>query len=149
MCLGTQRQTPLVASKSLLGRCVALALFCSAWAGVWGAPQEAAAKPHSTQSKAASYALIFGTVWDSENHAVYGVHVQLRRANEKKVRWEAYSDHRGEFAFRVPSGRADYEMVADTRSIKSLKNNNLTKAEPVKIHVEFDERVDTGLHLTK
>jgi len=140
----------LQAAQDLLGRCVALALLCGACTGVWGAPQESAAKPPSAaNAKAASYALIFGTVWGSENRPVHGVHVQLRRSGEKKIRWEAYSDHRGEFAFRVPPGKADYELIADQKSIKSIKNNNLTHAEPVKVHVEFDERVDTGLHLMK
>jgi hypothetical protein len=137
-----------------VGRFVALALFCSACAVLWGAPQEAAANPASAAkpaptTKAASYALIFGTVWDPDGRPVYGIHTQLRRSSEKKIRWDAYSDHHGEFAFRVPSGKEDYELAADQRSIKALKNNRLTRSEPVKIHVEFDERVDTGLHLMK
>lgn len=130
-----------------------MALLCSACVG-WAGPQATGAKAPSdtqpaTKSNTARYALIFGTVWDSENRPVYGVHVQLHRSGEKKVRWEAYSDHRGEFAFHVPPGKADYDLVADEKSIKALKNNNLTHAEPVKIHVEMDERVDTGLHLMK
>lgn len=148
------RQTPFAAGKSLLGRCVALALLCSVCAVVRAAPQEAAAKPHSaansaTSSKIAPYALIFGTVWDSQSHPVYGIHVQLRRSGERKIRWDAYSDHHGEFAFRVPTGKVDYELLADPKSYKSIKNNNLASVEPVKVHVEFDERVDTGLHLMK
>jgi hypothetical protein len=97
----------------------------------------------------APYAVIFCTVWDADSHPVYGVHVQLRRAGEKKFRWEAYSDHRGELAFRVPPGKVDYELAADPRSLKALKDKGLTNREPVKVHVEYDEQVDTGLHLTK
>ena len=97
----------------------------------------------------APYAVIFCTVWDPDSHPVYGVHVQLRRAGEKKFRWEAYSDHRGELAFRVPPGKADYELAADRKSLKALKGKDLTNREPVKVHVEYDEQVDTGLHLTK
>ncbi len=118
------------------------------------APQEApkeAPKKADTPSpyKRAPYAVIFGTVWDPDNHAIYGVHVQLRRTGEKKVRWEAYSDHRGEFAFRVPPGKADYELAADPKSLKMMKNKHLSNLSPVKVHVEYDEQVDTGLHLTQ
>ena len=97
----------------------------------------------------APYAVIFATLWDPASQPVYGVHMQLRRAGEKKVRWEAYSDHYGEFAFRVPPGKQDYELSADAKSLKLLKNKGLTNREPVKVHVEYDEQVDIGVHLTK
>jgi hypothetical protein len=112
--------------------------------------QQAATKPAGpSQHELAPYAVIFCTVWDPDSHPVYGVHVQLRRAGEKKSRWEAYSDHRGELAFRVPPGKVDYELTADPKSLKVLKNKGLLNREPVKVHVEYDEQVDTGLHLTK
>ncbi len=117
--------------------------------------QEAGTKPATPSNRElahhelAPYAVIFCTVWDPDSHPVYGVHVQLRRAGEKKFRWEAYSDHRGELAFRVPPGKVDYELAADPKSLKALKGKGLTNREPVKVHVEYDEQVDTGLHLTK
>ena len=124
-----------------------LALMCCMTASL---AQEAPKKPETpTPYKQAPYAVIFGTVWDAESRPVYGVHVQLRRSGEKKLRWEAYSDHRGEFAFRVPPGKMDYELVADQKSLKMMKNKHLTATGPVKIHVEYDEQVDTGLHLTQ
>ena len=36
--------------------------------------------------------------------------LRIRKAGEKKFRWESYTDSRGEFAVRVPQG-SDYEMV--------------------------------------
>src|ERR1700683_188971 len=39
------------------------------------------------------YALIFGTVWDPDGRPIYGITVKIRRADEKKTRWELYSDH--------------------------------------------------------
>lgn len=95
------------------------------------------------------YALIFGTAWDADNHAVYGVHVRLRRSGDKKPRWESYSDHRGEFAFRVPAGKATYEMTGDLKPDKINRIKVLEVSEPVKVTIEFDERVDVGLHLIK
>lgn len=39
-----------------------------------------------------------------------GVQLRVRRASEKKFRWQTYTNSRGEFAIRVPQG-AEYEMV--------------------------------------
>src|SRR5512133_538793 len=58
------------------------------------------------------YALIFGTVWSAKNQPAYGVPIRIRRAHEKKARWELMSDHRGEFAQRVPIGAQDYVIWA-------------------------------------
>jgi hypothetical protein len=92
------------------------------------------------------YAVIFGTVWGPDDHPVYGVKIKIRRQNEKKARWEVYSDHNGEFAERVPAGKQDYVIWADTKGHKSANGNPL-QGEEVKVHVDGDERVDTGLHL--
>jgi hypothetical protein len=83
------------------------------------------------------YAVIVGTVWGPDDKPVYGVKIKIRRENEKKTRWEVRSDHNGEFGQRVPAGKADYVASADSKGYKST----------VTIHVEYDERVDTGLHL--
>jgi len=103
--------------------------------------------PVPSHKTGSPYALIFGTAWDSENNPVYGVHVLLRRPGDKRPHWEAYSDHRGEFAFRVPAGKATYELVGDLKSDKSHKIKGLETNEPVKVQIQFDERVDVGLHL--
>ncbi|HTE90852.1 MAG TPA: hypothetical protein VK639_17970, partial [Terriglobales bacterium] len=71
------------------------------------------------------YALIFGTVWGPDNHPRYGVRVKIRRVDEKP-RWEFYSDHNGEFAQRVPAGKADYVVWAD---LKGYKYNNDKKLQ--------------------
>jgi hypothetical protein len=93
------------------------------------------------------YALIFGTVWGRDNHPLYGVRVKIRRADDKKPRWELYSDHNGEFAQRVPAGRAEYLVWADLKGHKSNSNNDLRVGTEVTVHVEYDERADIGLHL--
>jgi hypothetical protein len=87
------------------------------------------------------YALIFGTVYASDNRPAYGVRVKIRRADQKRAQWELYSDHQGEFAQRVPAGAADYIVWAEP------EDKRLPRTE-VKVHVEHDERVDLGLHLT-
>jgi len=93
------------------------------------------------------YALIFGTVWAPDNRPVYGVKVKCRRANEKKVRWELYSDHSGEFAIRVPAGKLDYVVFADMKDFKSLDGKHFQAPPEVTVHIENDERTDIGLHL--
>ncbi len=80
---------------------------------------------------------------------MYGVHIQLRRSTEKKVRWDAYSDHNGEFAFRVPAGRVDYVITTDLKNFKFQKGKELKAAEDVVVKIENDERADVGLHLKK
>lgn len=94
------------------------------------------------------YALIFGTVWGPDNQVLYGVKVKIRRAGQKKAHWELYSDHRGEFAQRVPAGRADYVVWADTKDYKLPSGKRLQPGTEVTVHIENDERSDTGLHLT-
>ncbi len=88
------------------------------------------------------YALIFGTVYGPDKRPAYGVRVKIRPAAQKKAKWELYSDHQGEFAQRVPAGTADYVIWAEP------KGNHGSRPE-VKVHVENDERVDVGLHLTE
>jgi hypothetical protein len=95
------------------------------------------------------YALIFGTVWGPDARPVYGVPVKIRRATDKpkRVRWEVYSDHHGEFAQRVPAGKADYILWADLKGVKSLEGKPLHLVQEVTVHIYNDEREDTGLHL--
>lgn len=93
------------------------------------------------------YALIFGTVWDPDGHALYAVKVKIRRAGEKKVRWEISSNHTGEFAQRVPVGPGDYVVWADVKGYKTADGRRLQAGEEVKVHIDGDERSDIGLHL--
>jgi len=101
----------------------------------------------SDDPKPKPYALIFGTVWDPDGHPLYAVKVKIRRANEKKPRWELYSDHAGEFAQRVPEGNADYIVWADVKGYKLSSGKKLKPGSEVTVHIDSDERSDIGLHL--
>ncbi len=114
----------------------------------------ASAQPsHARDAKAGeSYALIYGTVWGPNSHPVYGVKVAIRRADDKKARWHLVSNHLGEFVQRVPIGSADYlvwpEAVLDKNgNFKKIKK--LPESSTVKVHIENDERINIGLHLTE
>lgn len=93
---------------------------------------------HASDSDAKKpYALIFGTVYGPDDRPAYGVKVKIRRGDQKKAKWELMSDHSGEFAQRVPAGKADYIITTDEKH----------PAPEVKVHVDNDERVDTSVHL--
>lgn len=95
------------------------------------------------------YALIFGTVWGPDNRPVYGIKVTIRQLPKKKPEWELYSDHAGEFAQRVAAGKADYVVGANLKGVKTADGHPLHLAEEVKVHIDYDERVDIGLHLAQ
>jgi len=78
---------------------------------------------------------------------VHGVKVKIRRVNEKKARWELYSDHSGEFAQRLPAGKTDYVVWADLKDYKLPSGKHLRAGPEVTVHIENDERADIGLHL--
>ena len=77
------------------------------WAGV----------PQSSSSSHVHDFVIFTTVFTEQGFALPGARVRVRRADEKKFRWEAMSDRRGEVAVRVPQD-ANYEMMVEARGYK-------------------------------
>jgi hypothetical protein len=99
--------------------------------------------PAAADEKKASnpYALIFGTVFGPDERLAQGVPIVIRRADNKKKRWELVSDARGEFAQRVPAGKADY--VVEPR----LKDKQLIENSRVIVHIQNEERQDIALHL--
>jgi hypothetical protein len=54
--------------------------------------------------------LILGTVFDEKALSLAGVRVRIRRSDEKKFRWETFTNSRGEFAVRVVPG-FEYEVA--------------------------------------
>jgi len=114
---------------------------------VWTA---AASSPRDKPDDEKHDGLIFGTVWDRNDRPVYGVRVRIRRASEKKARWEVYSNHVGEFEQLVPAGQ--YVVWADVkRPKKAKKGDQSTHWSPpqVTVQVQNDVRVNVGLHLTE
>ena len=118
------------------------------------------------------YALLFGTVYGADEKPLYGVKIKIRRVDQKKAKWEVTSDHRGEFAQRVPAASADYIVWTDVDLRKHLKTlgreEEAARLQPhagkrearasdasgrsgreARVHVDNDERVDVGLHLTE
>jgi hypothetical protein len=75
------------------------------------APRATPGKPGKKKYSHANDFLIHGTVFTEKALSFPGVQLRIRKAGEKKFRWESYTNSRGEFAVRVPQG-SDYEMVA-------------------------------------
>lgn len=86
---------------------------------------------------------------------MYGVHVTIHPDGRKKPSWELMSDHRGEFAQRVPPGPGDYMIngeieiipVVDGKPQKSKKKMRL-KGQ-AKVHVGGEEEQDFSLHMSE
>jgi hypothetical protein len=110
----------------------------------------AAQKSKNSNKEDKPYAVIFGTVWGPDDRPIYGVTVHIRLSSDKpkKVRWQVFSDHHGEFAQRVPAGEADYILAADLKHAKFADGKPLRLPKDVTVHIYNDEREDTGLHLT-
>jgi hypothetical protein len=122
-----------------------LALIAAAW--FMASLILAASARGGDREKPKPYAVIFGTVWDPEGHPLYGVKVKIRRADENKARWELLSNHTGEFAQRVPAGKADYLVWADVKGYRLASGKKLQPGSEVTVHIENEERSDIGLHL--
>lgn len=97
--------------------------------------------------KPKDYALIFGTVWGPDDTPLYGIEVNIRRSDRKKPKWQVYSNRLGEFELQVPPGKADYILRASTKGIKLRGGKQLQASPQVAVHIESNERADTGLHL--
>jgi hypothetical protein len=107
-----------------------------------------AAQKSKDKDKEKPYALIVGTVWGPDNRPIYGIPVLIRRAKDKKPKWQVYSDHHGEFAQRLPAGESDYILTADLKHVKTADGKPLRLPQEVTVHVSGEERQDVGLHLT-
>lgn len=127
----------LIGSAGLL-----LSLFANAGNPASGPSPQSSSKS-SKSAAGRDYALIYGTVWGPDDHPVAGVPVTIRRASDKKPKWELVSDRSGEFAQRVPVGPGDYIVQANIKTPKGQPRPEAT------VHVDNDERRDVGIHLNK
>jgi hypothetical protein len=101
------------------------------------------------------YALIFGTAYGPNDRPLYGVKITIRSQTKKHPSWDLISDHRGEFAQRVPAGtndylvrgEAEYAPVGDDGKPQLSKKVRL-KGE-TRVHVDNEERRDISMHLTE
>lgn len=93
------------------------------------------------KKKPQAYAVIIGTVFAPDQRPASGVVLTVRRADQKKAKWQVRSDARGEFALRLPPGKADYIIRPE------LQDPQAGDASAVTVQIEKDERRDINLHL--
>jgi len=115
--------------------------------------------PHASnaakdQKLVKNFGLIFGTAYGPDDHPLYGVKVEVHPLGKKTPHWELVSDHRGEFAQRVPPGPGDYvvhgtaEVMPLEEGVPSTHKKKRLNAE-VRVHIEGEERQDISLHLAE
>jgi len=74
-------------------------------------------KPSAPASRHSDDFLIRGTVFTEEGLALPGAQMRIRRGAEKKPRWQAVSNSRGDFAIRVKMGTA-YEVTVRAKGFQ-------------------------------
>src|SRR5206468_1313631 len=115
---------------------VATGAFLMSWSPDLHAQQEPTPAPPATQSQPppetpatpsssskhsprkyshANDFLIRGTVFTDKALSLPGAQLRIRRAGEKKFRWQDYTNSRGEFAIRVPQG-SQYEILVHAKA---------------------------------
>jgi hypothetical protein len=105
-------------------------------------PQSSSSANSKQKYSHANDFLIRGTVFTDKALSFPGVQLRIRRAGEKKFRWEDQTNSRGEFAIRVPQG-TQYEMVVRAKGFVdqartvdartgSGENNVVFRMEPAK-----------------
>ena len=85
------------------------------------AAPESSSKPSSLPAKSshADDLLLRGTIFTPEGLAMSGVELRIRRTTEKKFKWDAVSNSRGEFAVRVKMG-SDYQVTINVKGFQPL-----------------------------
>ena len=85
--------------------------------------------------------LILGTIFDEQARSLPGVRVRIRRTDEKKYRWETYTNSRGEFAVRVVPGY-QYEVSMHCKKYKD-------ESHTVDSNVDVQQRLSVKLQLVE
>ena len=118
-------------------------------------PQKQDSQKHDKkkQPKEKPYGLIFGTAYGPDDRPLYGVKVTIRREGKNHKTWEVVSDHRGEFAQRVPADASDYliQGEAEYAPVGLEGKPQMSKKKKLRgqtrVHIEGEERQDVGIHL--
>jgi hypothetical protein len=136
-----ERKAAKLSRWLLLRMAAAAALLCLLSASLSSNADDKILKKH--------YGLIFGTAYGPDDRPVYGAKIQIHVEGKKHPSWELVSDHRGEFAQRVPPGPADYVITGEVELVPAAKDSGEKKKKlkaEAKVHIQAEERQDIGLH---
>jgi hypothetical protein len=96
--------------------------------------------------------LISGTVYGPDDRPLYGVKIQIHPVGKKHPSWDLMSDHRGEFAQRVPVNPSDYEVIGEAELAPVVdgrpQQSRKQRVQDIrKVHVEKGVISDISLHM--
>lgn len=111
-------------------------------------------KNAKSQNKEKPYGVLFGTAYGPDDHAMYGVRVIIHPQGRKKPSYELMSDHRGEFAQRVPPGPGDYVITGEVETYpavdgKPQRSQKKRLKGETKVHLAGEEQQDFSLHMNE
>lgn len=142
-----------IANAALLGAAViALSVFCVAQSNNPKTDDSKKTADDKKDAKKKDYGVIFGTAYGPDDRPMYGVRVMIHPVGKKHPSWELYSDHRGEFAQRVPPTPADY-LVTGEAEVAPVENGKPQTSKKkrlkgeTKVHIDGAEWHDFSLHL--
>jgi hypothetical protein len=107
------------------------------------APAAPPSKPGKQKYSHTNDYLIRGTVFTEKALSFPGAQLRIRKAGEKKFRWESYTNSRGEFAVRVPQG-SDYEMVVRAKGYAEQMRSVDAKSGANEENMVFRMRLASG-----
>ena len=104
----------------------------------------------SCAGKQKDYGLLFGTAYGPNDLPMFGVRVTIHPVGKKHPSYDLSSDHRGEFAQRLPPGPCDY-LVTGEVEIMPIEKGKGQKKQRLKgettVRLEGQERRDFSLHM--
>jgi len=90
------------------------------------------------KSKVVPQAILFGNVFQENGLSLRGAHVVVIHADHPRERKETVTDIQGEFAVRVPAGKAQYTVEVSAEGFA---------AQTKTVEVAGDERIDMTFRL--
>ncbi len=91
----------------------------------------------AAQKAGQAYAVVVGTVFYEDGRLVRNAKVEVKQKEGRK-RWESSTNMEGEFAVRLPAGKAVYIVEAQAPG---------QAPDRKEVEITADERVDLVLHL--
>jgi hypothetical protein len=95
-------------------------------------------KPHPNDC------ILYGNVFTADGHLFEGADVHVRHATDKKPKWDAMSDRRGEFAVRVPP-QGDYVVEVRAKGFVT-QSRTVTSQSATRLNLVFHMVEQTGKH---
>ena len=97
------------------------------------------ARAEKRKSKAVAQAVLAGSVFREDGFLLRGARVLVTNLDRPKEKKETTTDVQGEFAVRVPAGKARYSIEVSSDGFRSEKKT---------VEIAGDERVDLTFHLS-